>query len=77
MEGFDDRGDYILDAHNILVSEPVVQLYEKLIHHIPNVPTLIEWDNDIPSLQRLIEESQKAEVIANKYKSEYLNYAAS
>ena len=77
LAGFDDRGEYILDAHNNPVAEPVWQLYEKLIQHIPNVPTLIEWDNDIPSLQRLIEESQKAEVIANKYKSGHLNYAIS
>ncbi|MCK5724706.1 MAG: DUF692 family protein, partial [Gammaproteobacteria bacterium] len=77
LAGFDDRGDYILDAHNNPVAEPVWQLYEKLIQHIPNVPTLIEWDNDIPSLQRLIEESQKAEIIANKYKPGYLNYVIS
>jgi len=77
LAGFDDRGDYILDAHNNPVAEPVWQLYEKLIQHIPDVPTLIEWDNDIPSLQRLIEESKKADVIVNKYKSESFNYAVS
>ena len=77
LAGFDDRGDYILDAHNNPVAEPVWQLYEKLIQHIPDVATLIEWDNDIPSLQRLIEEADKARVIANKYKSGSFNYAIS
>lgn len=77
LAGFDDRGDYILDAHNNPVAEPVWQLYEKLIQHVPDVPTLIEWDNDIPSLQRLIQEAQKAEVIANKYKSGKFDYAVS
>ena len=77
LAGFDDRGDFILDAHNNPVAEPVWQLYEKLIQQIPDVPTLIEWDNDIPSLQRLIEESKKAEVIADKYRSETFNYAIS
>lgn len=77
LAGFDDRGDYILDAHNNPVAEPVWQHYEKLIQQIPNVPTLIEWDNEIPSLQRLIEESQKADVIAKKYKAELFNYAVS
>ena len=33
------------------------------------------WDNDIPSLQRLIEEAQQADVIVNKYKSGKFNYA--
>ena len=75
LAGFDDRGDYILDAHNNPVAEPVWQLYEKLIQHIPDVPTLIEWDNDIPSLQRLVAEAWQADVITNKYKSGKFNYA--
>ena len=77
LAGFDDRGDYILDAHNNPVAKPVWQLYEKLIQHIPHVPTLIEWDNDIPELQRLLDEANKADDIVNKYKTEYLNYATS
>ena len=55
----------------------LVILVEKLIQYIPDVPTLIEWDNDIPSLQRLIEEADKARVMANKYKSGNFNYAFS
>ena len=77
LAGFDDRGDYILDAHNNPVAEPVWQLYEKLIQHVANVPTLIEWDNDIPSLQRLLAEAEKAEVIASKYRQGGLNYGVS
>lgn len=75
LAGFEDHGDYILDAHNNPVAEPVWQLYEKLIQHVPDVPTLIEWDNDIPSLQRLVAEAQRADDIANKYKSGKMNYA--
>ncbi|MFK5915447.1 MAG: DUF692 domain-containing protein [Woeseiaceae bacterium] len=63
LAGFDDRGDYILDAHNNRVAKPVWTLYEKLIKNIPDVPTLIEWDNDIPALQVLMAESKKAELI--------------
>ena len=66
LAGFDDRGDYVLDAHNNPVAEPVWQLYEQLMQFIPEVPTLIEWDNDIPTLQTLIQEKQKADVIVNK-----------
>lgn len=77
LAGFDDRGDYILDAHNNPVADPVWELYENLIKHIPDVPTLIEWDNDIPSLQRLTEEAQKAEIINNKYSLGDISYAIS
>lgn len=75
LAGFDDRGDYVLDAHNNPVAEPVWKLYEKLIHKVPETPTLIEWDNDIPSLQRLIQEAEKAELIKEKIKKEVC-YAA-
>lgn len=70
LAGFDDRGDYVLDAHNNPVAEPVWKLYEELIQKVPDAPTLIEWDNDIPPLQRIVEEAQKAELIKNKVVNE-------
>lgn len=77
LAGYDDRGDYILDAHNNPVAAPVWDIYEQLITHIPNVPTLIEWDNDIPSLSRLMDEAKKAEKIFSKYNSKALSHAVS
>lgn len=77
LAGFDDRGDYILDAHNNPVSQPVWDLYEKLIQYVSDVPTLIEWDNDIPEFQRLLDEAKKAESISIKHKVEKINYAVS
>jgi len=62
LAGFDKRDDYLLDAHNNPVSAPVWDLYKYLYQFISNdVPTLIEWDNDIPSLQRLMKEAKYAE----------------
>ena len=63
LAGFDERENYVLDAHNNPVAEPVWTLYKQFISRLPHVPTLIEWDNDIPSLQRLLEEKYKAEAI--------------
>ena len=77
LAGFDDRGDYILDAHNNPVAEPVWNIYEQLITHIPNVPTLIEWDNDIPLLSVLMDEAKKAEKILSQYNSSEPSYAVS
>lgn len=75
LAGFDDRGDFILDAHNNPVAAPVWQLYEQLVQYIPDVPTLIEWDNNIPALQVLISEAEKAELIKQKIMREQ-NYVA-
>lgn len=76
LAGFDNRGDYVLDAHNNPVAKPVWKLYEQLIQHVPDVATLIEWDNDIPSLQRLMEESAKADVIKDKNNYRHKNHAS-
>ncbi len=65
LAGFEDHGDYLLDAHNNPVAAKVWELYEALLQHVSGIPTLIEWDNNIPSLQRLLQEADKATAIAN------------
>lgn len=60
LAGYADKGAYLLDAHNNPVSDAVWQLYESVIEQLPNTPTLIEWDNDIPELEVLMAETEKA-----------------
>ncbi len=67
LGGYTDKGDYFLDAHNNPVSEPVWSLYDIAMQKFIDVPTLIEWDNDLPDFQVLIEEQQKAMAIMSKY----------
>ena len=66
LAGYDDRGDYLLDAHNNKVSEPVWSLYEYVIKKIPNVATLIEWDNDLPEFSVLLGEAKKPMTLREK-----------
>lgn len=75
LAGFDDRGDYILDAHNNPVAKEVWEIYTQLMQIIPDVATLIEWDNDIPSLQVLMGEAEKAELIIKETISEKIYVA--
>jgi len=49
-----------IDDHGSEVAPEVWGLYEKLINRIGARPTLIEWDTDIPSLDRLLSEAEKA-----------------
>ena len=65
LAGYEDRGEYLLDAHNNSVSEPVWDLYRSVLAKGVQAPTLIEWDNDIPSLTRLIDEARQAEINVN------------
>lgn len=63
LAGFQEREDFLLDAHNHPVSKPVWQLYERLLQRKSEIPTLIEWDNDIPVLSVLLQEADKANQI--------------
>ncbi len=60
LAGFEDKGEYLIDAHNNLVANPVWELYDYLVQLYGEKPTLIEWDNDIPAFDVLMEEAQRA-----------------
>lgn len=63
----DDYGDPLLiDSHNAQVVDPVWQLYETVIKRVGPTPTLIEWDNDIPSWKILSNEARLADVILSR-----------
>jgi len=53
-----------IDSHGAQVSEAVWNLYRTAIRHIGARPALIEWDTEIPSLEVLIAEAEKADRIA-------------
>lgn len=60
LAGFEDKGTYLLDAHNHEVSTPVWELYQEVMRHNHSIPTLIEWDNDLPPFSTLMKEADKA-----------------
>ncbi len=66
----DDEGKPLLiDAHDRQVIEDVWKLYELTLQRRGPVPTLIEWDNDIPVWQTLFQESELAENLLNKFRA--------
>jgi len=56
-----DGSEVYIDTHNQLVSEPVWDLYSKAIQIHGRVPTLIEWDADIPALDVLVGQAKMAD----------------
>lgn len=63
LAGFEDKGDYYLDSHNKPVNQEVWELYADLIKENSTIPTLIEWDHDIPEFEVLCNEANKAKNI--------------
>ncbi len=63
LAGYTDMGTHLLDTHGEAVHQPVWDLYKKALTKFGAVPTLIEWDNDIPDFKVLAAEAKKAEKI--------------
>lgn len=56
----------LIDTHNGPVSEAVWQLYQTALKRLGSVPTLIEWDADLPAWQVLVDEAAKADAYLEK-----------
>jgi len=66
-EDLDDEGDALLiDAHDRPVADAVWHLYEIVISQTGPLPTLIEWDNDVPDWPVLRREAQLADAILDR-----------
>ena len=60
----DDHGaPLLIDSHGAAVVDPVWQLYAGLIGRAGPLPTLIEWDNDVPDWPVLAAEATRAQQI--------------
>lgn len=57
-------GQLVIDDHAGPVSDEVWQGYQLAIARFGAVPTLIEWDNDLPPWAVLVDEARKARDIA-------------
>lgn len=56
----------LIDTHGERVAEPVWALYGAALERFGAVPTLIEWDTDIPPLETLLDEARRAEASMNE-----------
>src|SRR5690606_6832754 len=58
MAGFLDKGSYLLDTHSRPVHDEVWSLYQYVLRKIPDsVPTVLEWDDEIPDFPDLEDEA--------------------
>lgn len=57
--------DILIDDHGSRVAEPVWALYAEALRRLGPVPTLIEWDANLPALEVLLDEAWHARELAN------------
>lgn len=61
LAGFDRFGKWLVDTHGQVVHPEVWNLYRWAIDRFGPRPTLVEWDTNMPALQLLVEQAEKAE----------------
>ena len=61
LSGHLNKGTHLFDDHGSEVCDEVWELYKYALNHFGNIPTLIEWDNDVPPLNVLMDEAKKAQ----------------
>lgn len=63
----DDNGDPLLvDAHDRPIDPVVLRLYERAIALTGPLPTLVEWDNDVPAWPALQAEADRVEAVLSR-----------
>jgi uncharacterized protein (UPF0276 family) len=64
----DDEGapgsQVLVDTHNQCIAQAAWDLYAYALRRFGPRPTLIEWDNDLPTLATLLSEAETADAIA-------------
>ena len=78
LAGHLNKGDYSIDTHDHEIIDSVWDLYAKSLRHLGPVSTMIERDDDIPAIDVLLKELQKARDVSKCVLAEFiptLNYA--
>ncbi len=63
FSGSPEAGDIVIDDHGSRVRPEVWTVYAHAIARFGAVPTLIEWDTDIPPLAVLLDEAERANAV--------------
>ena len=66
LAGHAQLGAVLIDDHGSQVCEPVWDLYSRALERFGAVPTLIEWDTNIPPLATLVAEAHRADAILGR-----------
>jgi uncharacterized protein len=64
LAGHDARGAIVIDDHGSHVPDSVWQVYAHALRRLGPVPSLIEWDTNLPSLEVLLAEAARADGMA-------------
>jgi uncharacterized protein (UPF0276 family) len=66
LAGYCETGEIVIDDHGSRVRPAVWALYEHALRRFGALPTLLEWDTDVPPLAVLIGEADQASALLRR-----------
>ncbi|MBV1874095.1 MAG: DUF692 domain-containing protein [Gammaproteobacteria bacterium] len=66
LAGYETKEGYLFDTHGHEVHQPVWSLYQASLAKFGPVPTLIEWDTDIPPFKILFAQAKRAQLLLDQ-----------
>jgi uncharacterized protein len=60
LAGYCETGDIVIDDHGSRVRPDVWTVYAHALRRFGALPTLVEWDTDVPALSVLLDEAERA-----------------
>jgi uncharacterized protein len=60
LAGYVDTASLVIDDHGSRVHAPVWEAYRHAVRRLGDVPTLIEWDTNVPPIEVLLDEAGRA-----------------
>jgi hypothetical protein len=61
----------IVDTHGSAIDEAALELYGYALSRFGWKPTLVEWDNDLPTFDALLEQAGRVDAVAAAYRAEH------
>ena len=66
LAGFSKKIDLLIDTHSKTISDEVWALFLSVIQKAGKIPSVLEWDQDLPPLPILLEETQKISAVLER-----------
>lgn len=67
LAGYTEVNGFLFDTHSRPVYPHVWKLFENVISKRSDIPFMVEWDEDIPSFEVLMDEVKKGDLIRREY----------
>jgi uncharacterized protein len=69
LAGYDASGELVIDDHGSRVHPPVWQVYAHAVRTLGPLPTLVEWDTQLPPLHVLLQEAAQAQAVVDMHRA--------